>query len=239
MVNLNLNRKEKEWARTSKLYLFVLFEVHKIKLLTRKKQEIMKTKNISTKTLLLYNLTKREIENPIIILRDFCLYDYLLDQLERLKHWRNLLLANKTFERRNCPSDLFFHYRMTIKLLEAAWLLRVKSAQNNFALQDQDKTVVKTYLNKERQEIKFYPVLLSDEELWNPGILFSQLFKQYKLTDYRRILQYWMTEALSRFHNEEVLDKAEIIIVYENLQKLYEASWLIHQRITIPKEIQN
>lgn len=199
----------------------------------------MKTKNISTKALLFYNLTKREIENPTIILKDFCLYDYLPDQLERLKCWRNLLLANKTIERRNCPSDLFFHYRMTIKLLEAAWLLRAKRSHNSFILHGQEKTVVEAYLNKERQEIKFYPVLLSNEELWNPQILFSQLFRQYKLKDYRRILQYWITEALSRFHNEEVLEKAEVIIVYENLQKLYEASWLIHERSIRTKELQN
>lgn len=199
----------------------------------------MKTKNISTKTLLLYNLTKREIADPTIILKDFCLYDHLPDQLERLKYWRNLLLSDKAVTQRNCPSELFFHYRMTIKLLEAAWLLRAKRSHNDFILHGRGKTVVETYLHKEREEIKFYPVLLSDEELWNPGILFSQLFRPYKLTDYRRILQYWITEALSRFHNEEVLEKVEIIIVYENLQKLYEASWLVYQRSTRPKEIQN
>lgn len=199
----------------------------------------MKTKNISTKTLLLYNLTKSELENPTIILKDFCLYEHLPDQLERLKCWRNLLLSDKTGKQRNFPPDLFLLYRMTIKLLEAAWLLKAKRSENNLIFNGQEKTVVEAHLHKERQEIKSYPVLLSNEELWNPGILFSQLFRLYKLTDYRRILQYWITEAFSHFYSEDALEKEEIIIIYENLQKLYEASWLIYQRSTRPKEIQN
>lgn len=199
----------------------------------------MKTKNISTKTLLLYNLTRNEIENPTIILKDFCLHDHLPEQLERLKYWRNLLLSNKTYRRRNCLSDLFFHYRMTIKLLEAAWLLRAKNNHANFSLYGHEKTFAETFLNKERAEIRFYPALLSTEELWNPRILFTQLFRQYKLAQYRRILQYWMSEALNCFHSEDILEKAEIIIVYENLQKLYEASWLLNERSTRTKELQN
>lgn len=204
-----------------------------------KNREIMKTKNISTKTLLLYNLSQNEIENPKAILKDFCLHDHLPAQLEQLKYWRNLLLTNKIYRRRNCPSDLFLQYRMTIKLLEAAWLLREKSTPNNFNLDESEKALIAELLNKEQQEIKFYPTVLSIEELWNPGILFSKLFKQYKLTDYRRILQYWMSEALSPFCSDELLMKAEIIIVYENLQKLYEASWLIYERSSRTKEIQN
>ncbi|WP_124582151.1 hypothetical protein [Pedobacter sp. KBW06] len=199
----------------------------------------MKTKNISTKTLLLYNLSQNEIENPKVILKDFCLHNYLPAHLEQLKYWRNLLLSNKTYSRRNCPSDLFLQYRMTIKLLEAAWLLREKGRLNNFNPDESEKALREEFLSKEQQEFKFYPTVLSVEEIWNPGILFSKLFKQYKLTDYRRILQYWMSEALSPFCSDELLMKAEIIIVYENLQKLYEASWLVYERDNRTKEIQN
>lgn len=199
----------------------------------------MKTKHISTKTLLLYNLSRNEIKNPTIILKDFCLQDHLPNHLERLRYWRNLLLSNKTYKKRNCPSDLFFHYRMTIKLLEAAWLLRAKRIHNNFSLYGPEKALVTDFLNKEQLEIKFCSTVLSTEELWNPRILFSQLFKQYKLADYRRILQYWMSEALSPLCSDELLKKAEIIIVYENLQKLYEASWLLYERSNKAKGIQN
>lgn len=202
-------------------------------------QEIMKAKNISTKALLLYNLSQNEIENPTVILNDFCLHDHLPAHLEQLKHWRNLLISNKTYKRRNCPSDLFLHYRMTIKLLEAAWLLREKSTLSQLGIDDSEQALVKDFLNKEQQEITFYPTSLSMEELWNPRILFSKLFKHYKLKDYRRILQYWMSEALSPFCSDEVLMKAEIIIVYENLQKLYEACWLLHERSNRTQGIQN
>ena len=57
------------------------------------------------------------------------------------------------------------------------------------------------------------------------------MFKIHKLDGFRKILNIWLYDALSTSFMEESLSKAEVITVYEQLVKLFEAMWLISQRI--------
>ena len=57
------------------------------------------------------------------------------------------------------------------------------------------------------------------------------MFRIYKLDGYKKILNTWLHEALSNSFMEESLSKSEVITVYEQLVKLFEATWLISERI--------
>ncbi|MGN8055102.1 hypothetical protein ACTJKN_02440 [Pedobacter sp. 22163] len=57
------------------------------------------------------------------------------------------------------------------------------------------------------------------------------MFRIHKLDGYRKILNTWLHNVLSTSTMEESLSKSEVITVYEQLVKLFEATWLVSQRI--------
>ena len=87
------------------------------------------------------------------------------------------------------------------------------------------------YLKKERKNLRDYPTHLKFREMIKPSSVLKKIFKRYKLADYQRILNIWLHDALSKHFMEESLTKAEVIKVYEQLVKLYEAMWLISERV--------
>ncbi|WDF57168.1 HEPN domain-containing protein [Mucilaginibacter sp. KACC 22063] len=79
-----------------------------------------------------------------------------------------------------------------------------------------------------------YPAHLSEEKLINPYLAIDHFFKAYTVGQYGELLSEWLETALSTSAADETLDASDIIYVYENLQKLYEAAWVIRQREVEP-----
>lgn len=55
-------------------------------------------------------------------------------------------------------------------------------------------------------------------------------FASYSVPEYREQLGGWLEYGLSRYPAGEFVSAVDLITVYDNLQKLYEAAWVIHQR---------
>jgi len=84
---------------------------------------------------------------------------------------------------------------------------------------------------KRKKKLRDYPEHLTVREIIRPSSVIKKMFRIHKLDGYRKILNIWLYDALSTTFMEESLSKSEVIIVYEQLVKLFEAMWLISQRI--------
>ena len=69
-------------------------------------------------------------------------------------------------------------------------------------------------------------------------LTFKQVFDDYNLSTYREILYQWLEFGLSVSAADEFIDTIDLIRVYENLQKLYNAAWHIYQHIADVSSLQ-
>lgn len=76
----------------------------------------------------------------------------------------------------------------------------------------------------------FYPRWLNEDEMKQPYIVLDQFFASCNLPKWRERLYEWVKESLSATPDEEVYDPDEILINYEMLNKLLEATHLIYIR---------
>ena len=174
---------------------------------------------------LIYNLTPEELSNPYLLIVQFFDLNNLNDHLELLHDWKDLVLTDQHYVRRNCPADLIHQHQHLMKLLEAAWLLR-KTHKVSWPSDEAKLHRTKIALKEEREKTGNFQCYLTDEELLNPYIVFRVLFKVYNLNAYRWHLRDWLNEALSNTS----LTYEEVTTIYKNLQRLYQASWLVLQR---------
>jgi len=148
-----------------------------------------------------------------------------------LKRWRNDA-AFESEEPKKCSADfLVYNYELTIKLIEAAWLLQHHKLGRLDFDEKQESDVAKWYIKTEKKKLRNYPENLTIREIIKPSSVIKKMFRIYKLDGYKKILNTWLHEALSNSFMEESLSKSEVITVYEQLVKLFEATWLISQRI--------
>ena len=202
----------------SKKYYRPIFE-------TMKKQ----TKNTSDNRIVY--LENDEITDPIKVINDFFSHSWLPNHLKMLKHWRNDAALESEGSKKCSPDYLVYNYELTIKLIEAAWLLkRYKLGRLDFD-DKQESDIAKWYIKTERKKLRDYPENLSIREIVKPSSVLKKMFRIYKLGGYKKILNTWLHNALSSSFIEESLSKSEVITVYEQLVKLFEATWLINQRI--------
>ena len=207
--------------------------LYKSELWNKSKIEVME-KHIPkpSKNRLVY-LENEEIANPIKTVNDFFNAAWLPEQLKMLKDWRNDAAFETVKSKNHNPANLLYDHELTIKLVEAAWLLK----GNRLGRIDVDKTkelhFTQWFIKTERKKFRDYPKRLSVKEILNPSSVIKQMFKIHKLNGYRRILDTWLYDALNTKFMEDSLSKAEVIIVYEQLVKLFEAMWLISERIKL------
>lgn len=174
-----------------------------------------------------------EIAEPIKVVHDFFSASWLPDHLKMLKQWRNDA-AFETEEPRNySPASLLYDHELTIKLLEAAWLLKGKKLGRIKIDVETENNIAKWYIKTERKKLRDYPEHLTVREIIKPSSVIRKMFRIHKLDSYRKILNIWLYDALSTSFMEESLSKAEVITVYEQLVKFFEALWLISERIKI------
>lgn len=177
------------------------------------------------------HLDNDEMADPIKVVNDFFSASWLPDHLIMLKQWRDYA-AFETEETRNYSSaSLLYDHDLTIKLLEAAWLLKHKKLGRVDIDDEKEIDIAKWYIKSERRKLRNYPQHLNIREIIRPSSVLKQMFKIHKLDDYRKILNLWLYAALSSSFMEESLTKGEVIIIYEQLIKLFEALWLINERI--------
>ncbi|MCX2584130.1 hypothetical protein [Pedobacter sp. MR22-3] len=176
-------------------------------------------------------LDQDEITNPVKVLHDFFSHAWLPNHLKMLKRWRNDVAIASEKPKKCNPDSLVYHYELTIKLIEAAWLLkRHKLGRLDFD-DKQEREVATWYIKTERKKLRYYPENLGIREIVKPSSVLKKMFRIYKLDGYKKILNTWLHEALSNSFMEESLSKSEVITVYEQLVKLFEATWLISERI--------
>ena len=174
------------------------------------------------------NLTPKEISQPLTVLGNFFTDDWLPDQLERLKTWRDFVLKDDYYtDEKNSPAGLLHFHKLNICLIEAMCLIEVQETTlGSIRLSNSEQVTL------EQDTWRNYPNNLTDVELLNPLLVVDLFFKEYNLPQYREQLYQWLTYGLSAKAAKDFVDTVDLGKVYENLQKLYSAAWLIHQRTT-------
>ncbi|RZK43677.1 MAG: hypothetical protein EOO90_01930 [Pedobacter sp.] len=176
-------------------------------------------------------LDNDEITNPIKVVKDFFSASWLPDHLKMLKQWRNDAAFESDGSNSRSPTFTLYGHELTIKLVEAAWLLKGEKLGRVAINVEKEVDIAKWHIKMERKKLRDYPEHLSLCEIIRPSSVIKEMFKIHKLEGYRKILNIWLYDALSTSFMEESLSKAEVITVYEQLVKLFEAMWLISERV--------
>ena len=170
------------------------------------------------------HLSPEEIERPLSVVAAFFDDDRLPGQLAMLKAWREFVLKPDYYRGpKNSPSTLLYFYKINIALIEAMYLLHQSGTTDKLNLSSDE-------LAKEKNSWTVYPVFLSTSELHDPFLFLQSFFAAYSLPQYREQLADWLEHGLSCRPAAEFIGTVELITVYENLQKLHETAWVIHQR---------
>ncbi|WP_406826409.1 hypothetical protein [Pedobacter sp. KACC 23697] len=176
-------------------------------------------------------LNKDEITDPIKVVHEFFSHAWLPDHLKMLKRWRNDAAFESEKPKKCSPAFLVYNYELTIKLIEAAWLLKNQKPGKLDFDHKQESEIAKCYIKTEKKKLRNYPENLSIREIVKPSSVLQKMFRIYQLDGYKKILHTWLHDALNTCFMEERLSKFEVIIVYEQLLKLFEATWLIRERV--------
>ena len=178
-------------------------------------------------------LDNDEITDPIKVVHDFFSASWLPDHLKMLKQWRNDAAFESENSYNRSAASLLYDHELTIKLVEAAWLLKGTKLGRVDIDDDKEIDIAKWYIKTERKKLRDYPEHLTVREIIRPSSVIKKMFKVHKLDAFRKILNIWLYDALSTSFMEESLSKAEVIVVYEQLVKLFEAMWLISERAKV------
>ncbi|WP_145855524.1 hypothetical protein [Pedobacter suwonensis] len=176
-------------------------------------------------------LNHDETVDPIKVIHEFFSHAWLPDHLKMLKRWRNDVAFESEEPKKCSPAFLVYHYELTIKLIEAAWLLKGRKLGRLDFNDKQERESAKYYIKTEKKKLRNYPENLSIREIVKPSSVLEKMFRIYQLDGYKKILHTWLHDALNTSFMEERLSKFEVITVYEQLVKLFEATWLIRERV--------
>lgn len=174
-------------------------------------------------------INEQEINDPLKVIRDFFSVDWLPRHFDNLQRWRKYVIEEAYYkDKTSGPVSLLFTHKLTMRLVEAMYVLTLSKVS--------ERSLLKIHLNfndqlhTERSQWIDYPTHLTEEELINPYVAVMRFFKAYSIYDYSNFFGEWLETALSASPADETLPTCDIIYVYENLQKLYEAAWIIRQR---------
>lgn len=178
------------------------------------------------------NLAAEQIANPLIAIDDFFSAAWLPEHLDELYKWRRFILEPTYFlDAKGSPVSLLTAYKNNLKLIEAAYLINAayKNGYNSYGVAISKSA---EQLADEKQKWPHFPTLLNEVELMNPLAVIEDFFNAFNLQEYREQLDEWLENGLSNQSADKWMESSKIIAVYENLQKLYCAAWLIHQRLS-------
>ncbi|MGZ3754335.1 MAG: HEPN domain-containing protein [Mucilaginibacter sp.] len=189
----------------------------------------MDTNQINTPQFYPKYLNQYEINKPLLVISDFYSVDWLPGHLENLQEWRKHVIEDGCYVNdKEGPATLLFTHQLNARLVEALYLLSqtkqaVKLAKRIHIHFDEQ-------LLQEEKEWVHYPLYLSRAECINPYMAIHHCFEVYTINEYRGFLYEWLETGLSNYAADETLEAGDIIYFYENMQKLYEAAWIIRQR---------
>ncbi|MDF2191388.1 hypothetical protein [Paraflavitalea sp. CAU 1676] len=91
-------------------------------------------------------------------------------------------------------------------------------------------------MKPEKLEISSQLRRLSEEEQKDPQGVITEFFMNYHLKDLREVLWEWLCSGLCHDGSwfQDGLDRSNLIFLYENLEKLAEAAYLLHRK-SVPK----
>jgi len=173
------------------------------------------------------NLRHYEIQNPLSVIEEFFSCAWPKSHRRDLKEWRDFVINEKFFTgKKHGPCSVLFIHEINLKLLEALYLLWLDYEENKYSR----STPPEAQLEEEKEKWIYFPNNLSDKELLNPYKVVKKIFKEISPQQFRDYLNDWLHWALSNSAIDETVVPGEVIMVYENMLKLYSAAWLIHQR---------
>ncbi|RKR80566.1 hypothetical protein BDD43_0688 [Mucilaginibacter gracilis] len=172
------------------------------------------------------NASSSEVNSPFVAIADFFNSGLPAEHRKDLNKWRYHVINDAQFNSRHGAVYLLSVYEETIQLIEAAHLLLASG--NSMFLSNEN--ITESQIEQERKDWEFFPHNLSEKEILNPLAVIKRFFKQITLEQYKEYLHEWLRIALSDKAVLETLTAREIIEVYDNLRKLYSATWLIYQR---------
>lgn len=181
------------------------------------------------------NLSPAEISSPMMVIEAFFDDDWLPGHMRELKEWRMFMIEETYFkDGRGSPASLLYIHKLNIKLIEAVFLMLQK--QRNEAMLNEEAD--EDQLEREKDTWRDYPVNLNRQELLDPYLVLYDFFSKYNLFEYQEHLYTWLECALSAGDTEEYdITPRDIVYIYENLQKLYEACWVLRQRAREPMPV--
>jgi len=167
------------------------------------------------------SLSTQEIENPFIVIDDFFSADDLSGHLEYLKKWRDRVIGPGYYvDLKGSPSGLLWRHELNIRLIESvAQLLNSSSLVKCNTMEissDENKQVAAIIQSK-----------LNESEINNPMIVINAFFQGRTVSWYRKELQEWLRYGLSTDAAKEFICSPDLVSVFENLQKLHAAAWLM------------
>ncbi|RWY55395.1 HEPN domain-containing protein [Mucilaginibacter gilvus] len=146
------------------------------------------------------NLKPAEIITPFIVIADFFDVDSLPGHLERLQTWRKCILEDQYFKGDKGSPSELLNFYKLNVCLLEA-----------------------AYLLKSKTD----PLINENADTY---FVFRQIYQDYNLSAYQVILYQWLEFGLSASAANEFIGTIDLIRVYENLQKLYNAAWEIHRQ---------
>lgn len=175
-------------------------------------------------------LDQDEVHDPFKVIIDFFSADWLPGHLESLLEWRKHVIEEGYYidQHKKSPAGLLYTHQLNARLVEAVYLIsRTKRA---LKLAEAIHINFDKQLKQEEKEWLHYTVYLSPVERINPYLAISNFFKCYNVNQYLGFLYEWLETGLSNHTANEFFHTSDVIYFYENMQKLYEAAWIIKQR---------
>lgn len=171
-------------------------------------------------------LSYKQVQSPLTFIDDFYSLAKINYHRKFLKKWRNAVVDDHYYKGSVYgPGRLLFMFEYNVKLLEAAYLLMLNH-QSNW----HNKEITEDELAVGMKEWEYFPTNLSDKQLHNPYLVIKKLFKKLPLQEYRDHLREWLSAGL---YNNPVdsgfYEAGDLVIIYENMLKLYSATWIIYQ----------
>ncbi|MBL4677487.1 MAG: HEPN domain-containing protein, partial [Mucilaginibacter sp.] len=166
-------------------------------------------------------LTPEEVLNPLTVLDEFFDFDRLERAVDILKQWRDTLITDAIFvNAKGSPSSLLGFHKHCIRLAEALFLLKDHEVQG---LAEEIKSE-----DKRKAELDIVMAMLTTAEMQDVCAALRKIFENRLLSSFRASLYEWLEVGLSNQPANEFIPAAEMIPLYETMQKLFAIAWLLN-----------